>query len=69
MGADLGWKEWMTVLHVDSVAWHGTKEAMVRDALQRSELPLLEWTRIVVMKRTIKEGLWLAQLDRALRPR
>lgn len=66
---DLGWAEWKTVLHVDSVAWHGTEEAMVRDAQQRSELSLLKWTQITVMKRTLKDGLWLAQLDRALRPR
>lgn len=66
---DLGWKDQKTVLHVDSVLWHGTEEAMVRDALQRSALSLLKWTQIVVMKRTIKDRLWLTQLERALRPR
>lgn len=66
---DLGWKEFTTVLHVDSVAFHGTEQAMLRDAYQRSELSLLKWTQITVMKRTVKDGVWLAQLDRALRPR
>jgi hypothetical protein len=66
---DLGWIEWKTVLHCDSVAFHGTEQAMVRDAAQRTELSLLKWTQITVMKRTLKDGLWLRQLDRALQPR
>jgi hypothetical protein len=66
---DLGWKEWKTVLHCDSVAWHGTEEAMLRDAAQRSELSVLKWKQITVMKRTLKDRAWLGQLDRALRPR
>jgi hypothetical protein len=66
---DLGWDKWKVVLHCDSVAWHGTEEAMVRDAAQRSELSLLEWTQIIVMKRSLKDRTWLARLDRALRPR
>lgn len=66
---DLGWDKWKTVLHCDSVAFHGTEQAMVRDAFQRSELSLLKWTQITVMKRTLKDGIWLRQLDRALQPR
>ncbi len=66
---DLGWDKWKVVLHCDSVAWHGTEEAMVRDAAQRSELSLLKWTQLIVMKRTLKDGRWLGHLDRALRPR
>lgn len=66
---DLAWAEWKTVLHCDSVAFHGTEQAMVRDAFQRSELSLLRWTQIAVMKRTLKEGTWLRQLERALQPR
>ena len=66
---DLGWDKWKTVLHCDSIAWHGTEEAMLRDAAQRSELSLLKWTQITVMKRTLKDGNWLRQLDRALSPR
>jgi hypothetical protein len=66
---DLGWGKWKTVLHCDSVAFHGTEQAMVRDAFQRSELSLLKWTQITVLKRTLKNGIWLRQLDRALHPR
>ncbi len=66
---DLGWEKWKTVLHCDSVAWHGTEQAMMRDAFQRSELSLLKWTQIAVMKRTLEDGLWLRQLERALQPR
>jgi hypothetical protein len=65
---DLGWKEWKTVVHCDSVAFHGTEQAMVRDAFQRSELSLLKWTQITVMKRTLKHGIWRSQLERALHP-
>lgn len=66
---DLGWEKWKTVLHCDSVTWHGTEQAMVRDAFQRSELSLLKWTQISVMKRTLEDGIWLRQLERALQPR
>jgi len=66
---DLGWDKWKTVLHCDSVAFHGTEQAMVRDAFQRTELSLLKWTQITVLKRTLKSRIWLAQLDRALHPR
>ena len=66
---DLGWDKWKTVLHCDSVAFHGTEQAMVRDAFQRSELSLLKWTQITVLKRALKNGIWLGQLDRALQPR
>lgn len=65
---DLGWEKWKTVLHCDSVTWHGTEQAMVRDAFQRSELSLLKWTQISVMKRTLEDGVWLRQLERALAP-
>lgn len=67
--ADLGWDTWKTVLHCDSVAWHGTEQAMMRDAFQRSELSLLRWTQVSVMKRTLEDGIWLRQLERALQPR
>lgn len=66
---DLGWNEWKTVVHCDSRAWHGTEQAMMRDAFQRSELSLLKWTQITVMKRTLDDGIWIKQLERALRPR
>ena len=65
---DLGWKDWKTVVHCDSKAWHGTEQAMMRDAFQRSELSLLKWTQIIVMKRTLDDGIWIKQLDRALNP-
>ena len=64
--ADLAWLEARVVGHVDGFAYHSPERAMVRDAMQRSELSLLKWTQIIIMARTIRQGLWLQQLRRAL---
>jgi hypothetical protein len=66
MRGDLGWERQRTVLHLDSVAFHSTERAMVRDARQRSKLSLMKWTQIVVMKRTLHDGLWVEHLREAL---
>jgi hypothetical protein len=63
---DLGWEREKTVLHCDSVAFHSTERAMVRDAAQRSKLSLLNWTQIVVLKRMLNESTWVDQLRQAL---
>lgn len=64
--ADLGWVEQRVVVHVDGYAFHQSERAMVRDARQRSQLSLMGWTQIIVMSKTMGDGVWLQQLRRAL---
>lgn len=66
MRVDFCWKDHLVVLHVDGYAFHSSERAMARDARQRSQLSLLDWTQITVMPKTLADGLWLEQLREAL---
>ncbi len=68
MRVDFAWPARRVVLHADSVRWHQAAARMTRDAEQRRRLAVQGWRQMAVMRRTLNDERWLADLERLLEP-